>query len=202
MADTIQITACGFGGQGILLIGGLLGEAAVRDGLWAAGSSSYGAQARGSACRSELVLSREPADYPHVLEADLLIAMSQESYARYLLETSPQGLVIHDHPEVVAQEGDRRLHVPVPATATAVERFASRQVANVVMLAALVALTGLVSRDSLTGAVVEGVDARFREANLKALEAGLALGDGAEASFGPGLEPWRARAGLGCGGGA
>jgi len=196
MADTVQITVCGLGGQGILLIGGLLGEAAVRDGLWAAGSSSYGAQARGSACRSELVISREPADFPHVLQADLLVAMAQGAYDQYLAGLGPQGLAIYDRPEVVPQSVDPRLHIAVPATATAVERFGSRQVANIVMLGALVALSPVVSSEALAAVVAEGLDARFRDANHQALAAGLALGETARTEGGERLETWCARLGL------
>ncbi|MHB8764381.1 MAG: 2-oxoacid:acceptor oxidoreductase family protein [Deferrisomatales bacterium] len=197
MRDTVQISLCGFGGQGILLIGGLLGEAAIREGYWAAGANSYGAQARGSGCRAEVVISREPADYPHVVAADLLVAMAPEAYTLYLKGLSPQGLVIVDHPGVAPAPGDPRVHLPVGATAAAVDRFGNRQAANIVMLAATVAITGLVGRGALTAAVAEGVDARFRDANRKALEAGFALGDEARAAAGPLLTPWLARLGLG-----
>lgn len=197
MRDTVQISLCGFGGQGILLIGGLLGEAAIREGYWAAGANSYGAQARGSGCRADVVMAREPADYPHVVAADLLVAMAPEAYTLYLKGLSPEGLVIVDHPEVVPDPGDPRLHLPVAATSTAVDRFGNRQAANIVMLAATVAVTGLVGREALTGAVAEGLDARFREANRNALEAGFSLGDDARAKAGTALTPWLARLGLG-----
>lgn len=193
---TVQIEFCGFGGQGILLMGGLLGEAAVREGAWVAGSNSYGVQARGSGCRSELVLAGAPVDFPHVLEADLLVAMSQEAYEKYLAELGPAGIVLFDSSEVAPRAGEARLHVPVPATATAVERFRSRQVANVVLLGATAALTGLVSRTSLSAAVEAGVQPRFRESNLAALEAGFSLGEKAAADAGAALAGWRRALGL------
>jgi 2-oxoglutarate ferredoxin oxidoreductase subunit gamma len=196
MDESVQIEFCGLGGQGILLMGGLLGGAAVREGSWAAGSNSYGAQARGSGCRSELVISREPADFPHVLQADLLVAMSQEAYELYLPELAPDGLVLCDDLGVAPLPGEKRLHLSVPATATAVERFKSRQVANVVLLGATVAVTALVGRESLAATVSEGVQPRFREMNRAALEAGFALGDEARRSAGEPLHLWRRRLGL------
>ncbi len=196
MRDAVQVSLCGFGGQGILLIGGLLGEAAIREGYWAAGANSYGAQARGSGCRAEVVIAREPADYPHVVAADLLVAMAPEAYQLYRKGLAPGGLAIVDHPAVTPAPGDPRPHLPVAATAAAVERFGSRQAANIVMLAATVAITGLVGREALAGAVAEGVDARFRDANRRALEVGLALGDAARAAAAPLLAPWLARLGL------
>ena len=197
MNDTVQISLCGFGGQGILLIGGLLGAAAIREGYWAAGANSYGAQARGSGCRAEVVIAREPADYPHVLAADLLVAMAQDAYTLYLPGLAPEGLVIVDHPNVAPLVGDGRLHLPVGATAAAVERFGNRQAANVVMLAATVAITGLVGRSALAEAVAEGVSERFREANRNALVAGFEMGEQVRAEAGGLLSPWLSRLGLG-----
>ncbi|MBI5441929.1 MAG: 2-oxoacid:acceptor oxidoreductase family protein [Deltaproteobacteria bacterium] len=196
MLESVQVEFCGLGGQGILLMGGLLGEAAVREGAWVAGSNSYGAQARGSGCRAELVLANEPVDFPHVLRADLLVAMSQEAYELYLPGLAAEGLVVCDRPGVAPASGEARLHLPVPATATAVERFKSRQVANMVLLGAVACVTGLVSRDALLEAVAAGVQPRFRELNTGALQAGFALGEEARGSGGEALRRWRERLGL------
>jgi len=179
MNETVQLRFCGFGGQGILLMGTVLGDAAVRQGLWVAGSNSYGSQARGSACRSEVVLSRGPVDFPHVLEADVLVAMSQEAYHHFLPSVCPEGVVIHDDPQVKRAPESQRVHVPIPATRSAVEDLGTRQVANMVILAAAVSLTGVVSRETLVEAVEEGVASRFKELNLRALEKGFALGEAA-----------------------
>jgi 2-oxoglutarate ferredoxin oxidoreductase subunit gamma len=179
MAEMVQIRFCGFGGQGIVLMGHVLGEAAVSDGYWAAGSNSYGAQARGSACRSELVLSREPADFPHVLEADLLVAMSQEAYERFLPDLKPDGRVLYDDPQVKPAGSCAQEHVPVPATRIAVEDLGNGQVANMVMLAAAVSLSGIVSRKALQRAVENSVAPRFKDINQKALEMGFSVGESA-----------------------
>lgn len=180
MFERYQIRFCGFGGQGIVLMGIVLGDAAVRDGYWAAGSNSYGAQARGSECRSEVIISRRPVDFPHVLEADLLVAMSQEAYERFLPELKPEGLVLYDDPQVKPLSSHVQHHVPVPATLDAVEQLGNRQVANMVMLAAAVSLAGIVSRSSLQQAVEDNVSASFREINRRALEMGFAMGDVAQ----------------------
>jgi 2-oxoglutarate ferredoxin oxidoreductase subunit gamma len=177
MAETIQVRMGGFGGQGIVLMGMILGDAAVRSGLWAAGSNSYGAQARGSACRSEVILSPDPVDFPHVLEADYLISMSQEAYERYRLALGPRGMIVYDDPLVRMDARESHPHYPVPATQRAVEELGSRQVANVVLLAATVALAEIVPRDALTAAVQQGVASRFKEVNMRALKMGFRLGE-------------------------
>ena len=84
MTDIKQIRMSGFGGQGILLAGALLGEAGVIEGKWVSGSNSYGAQARGSGCKSEIIFSNAPIDYPHLTTADFLVAMSQGTYDLYV----------------------------------------------------------------------------------------------------------------------
>ncbi len=184
MGEVAQMRFGGFGGQGIVLMGAILGDAAVRDGLWAAGSNSYGPQARGSACRSEVILSGEPVDFPHVLEADVLAVMSQEAYERFLPQVRGEGVVIHDHPGVRPSEKGGARHVAIPATRTALEQLRNAQVANMVLLAAAVALTGVVSKGSLREALKEGVPSTMREINHEALELGFALGKGALSRMG------------------
>ena len=83
MTEMIQVRLSGFGGQGIILAGLLLGQAGVIEGKYIAGSDSYGAQARGSGCKSEIVFSDGPIDFPHLITSDILVAMSQGAYHTY-----------------------------------------------------------------------------------------------------------------------
>ena len=78
-----EIRIVGFGGQGIILAGVILGEAATRAGHKAVQTQSYGPESRGGAARSEVVISSEPIDYPRVNEADVVVALSQEGYEKY-----------------------------------------------------------------------------------------------------------------------
>jgi len=175
MSGIAQIRLGGFGGQGIVLAGILLGHAGVIDGRWVSGANSYGAQARGSACKAELVLSDRPVDFPHVLEADVLVAMSQGIYDRFVGETKEEGLVIYD--SQLVKPGDFRLrHRPIGATEVAVREIGNKQVANILMLGALTILTGVVSRASMESAVWKHVPQRFREINLRAVKRGFELG--------------------------
>jgi 2-oxoglutarate ferredoxin oxidoreductase subunit gamma len=76
MTEIKQVRLSGLGGQGIVLSGMLLGQAGVMEGKYIAGSNSYGAQARGSGCKSEIVFSDSPINYPHLTISDVLVAMS------------------------------------------------------------------------------------------------------------------------------
>ena len=176
MSGIMQIRLSGFGGQGIVLAGVLLGHAGVGEGRRVAGSNSYGAQARGSACKAEVILAESPVDFPHVLEADVLVAMSQGAYDRFVEETKPSGLVIYDS-QLTTPKAVNILHQPVPATEVAVREIGNKQVANIVMLGAMVTLTRVVSEKSMETAVCDHVPPRFKDVNIKALRRGFELGE-------------------------
>jgi len=171
-----QVRICGFGGQGVVLAGVILGEAAVLDGKWAAGASSYGAQARGGYARSDLVISDRPIVYPRVMEADLLVAMAQSAYDRYSEELAQGALVIYEKGLVSPREMEAVRQVGIPATGLAIKELDARQAANMVMLGALVALSGVVSREALLRVIGERSGA-FGEVNLKAAQLGFRLGE-------------------------
>ena len=78
-----EIRICGFGGQGIILVGVILGEAAMKAGFRAVQTQSYGPESRGGAARCEVILSSEPIDYPRVTKADVVVALSQVAYDKY-----------------------------------------------------------------------------------------------------------------------
>ena len=106
MPGITQIRLSGFGGQGVVLAGLLLGEAGVAEGKYVAGSNSYGAQARGSGCKSEVVFSDAPIDFPHLTTADILVAMSQGTYDQYCADINPEtGLILYDQSQVTPPGG-------------------------------------------------------------------------------------------------
>ncbi|MBN1773187.1 MAG: 2-oxoacid:acceptor oxidoreductase family protein [Deltaproteobacteria bacterium] len=166
----------GLGGQGIVMAGSLLGEAATLAGLHAAGSNSYGAAARGTACRSDVVLSDVRIAYPHVSTADVLAVMSQAALDKYLPGLVPGGVVFADDFSLQrTPEGKFAFHA-VPATHTAVREFGSRQGANIVLLGVVLGATGAVGRAAVEEAIRHVVRARFHETNLRALALGFELG--------------------------
>lgn len=170
-----QIRLCGFGGQGIVLAGTILGHAGINDGEWVAGSSSYGAEARGSACRAEVIISNKPIIFPHVTKADILIAMSQSAYDEYIEDVNQNGIVIYDE-QVSINEISHLEQVSIPATSVAVRELNNKQVANVIILGAAVAMTKIVSRDALISAIESNVQAKLQALDLKAVELGFKLG--------------------------
>jgi len=177
LSNLTQIRFCGYGGQGVILAGTILGHAAINDDKWVAGSNSYGAQARGGSARSEVIISKNPITYPHVIQVDILIAMSQTAYNQYIQDLAEQGaLVFYDDMIVHPRDIPGVQQIGVPATKISIYEFDNKQVANIVMLGASAVITKIVSEKSLFSAIQTNVGQRLRELNLKALEVGYMLG--------------------------
>jgi 2-oxoglutarate ferredoxin oxidoreductase subunit gamma len=176
MGEITQVRLSGFGGQGVVLAGILLGEAGVIDGRYVSGSNSYGAQARGSGCKSEIVLSDRPIDFPHLITADILVAMSQGAYDLFcedVRETS--GLILYDQGQVVPKEPLNVKQMGVPAAEQALKKLKNKQVANIILLGALIEVTKIVTPKTVRKAIHIHVSERFLSLNLKALGAGMEL---------------------------
>jgi len=161
----------GFGGQGVLFAGGLLGRAGIQAGLTAAESSSYGAESRGSACFVGVVLSDEPIPYPKVRRPDLLIALSQGGYDKFTALIKPGGRIFYDCDMIQPKSLEGVDQAGIHATTIAAQ-MGSKAVANVVMLAAAVITTGIVPMKALREAVKEQSPAAYLAVNLKAVEEG------------------------------
>ncbi|MHC1580481.1 MAG: 2-oxoacid:ferredoxin oxidoreductase subunit gamma [Methanopyraceae archaeon] len=167
-----EVRISGFGGQGIVLAGVVLGRAAaVYEEYNAVQTQSYGPEARGGASRSDVIISDEEIMYPYVREPDYLVAMSQEAYDKYAPEVKEDGLVVYDSTLVEPHRDDVE-HVGVPATKLAEEELGRRIVANMVILGALRELTDLVSEEALKRAVEDAVPPGTEEINVKAVELG------------------------------
>jgi len=176
MTPIKQTMLCGFGGQGIVLAGTMLSQAAFDDGKWVSSTNSYGAAARGGACRAEVVISDKPIIFPYVIAADILIAMYQNAYNEYIGRVKPgEGVVIYDErftPKVM--KGLK--YVGIPATTTAIEQLNKAIAANVIILSAAVEITGIVTKKALKSAIEEIIPERQRELNLKAMDIGFRMG--------------------------
>ena len=172
-----EIRIAGFGGQGTILAGVVLGEAAVRAGHHAVQTQSYGPESRGGAARSEVVVADEPIDYPRVSRADVLVALSQGGYDKYGEDLAPDGIVVVDEDLVEADAAvGERLRVQ-PFTKTA-EGVGHQIVTNIVMLGYLAALTGVVPHDVLEATVLDNVPPHTRDLNRAAVRAGRDLHTG------------------------
>ncbi len=176
MGKRYEVRLVGEGGQGLILAGLILAEAAVMyDQKYACQTQSYGPEARGGASKSEVVIDTEEIDYPKVLAADALLALNQQGCDKYYHDLKKDGLLIVDSTHVERVPTSRAVSLPISKVA---EEVTGRSItANVVGLGLLVGLTGVVSRKALESAVAARAPRGTTEINLKALAAGFELAE-------------------------
>jgi 2-oxoglutarate ferredoxin oxidoreductase subunit gamma len=172
LEDRYEIRLAGEGGQGMILAGVILAEAAaIHDGLNAVQTQSYGPEARGGASRSEIIIARSEIDYPKVMAADFLLCMSQEACDKFYAQVKDDGLIVVDSSNVSRVPSHRAIAVPISLIA---EKATGRRItASMVALGLVSGLTGVVSPQALEKAVADRVPAGTEEMNQKALVAGL-----------------------------
>jgi 2-oxoglutarate ferredoxin oxidoreductase subunit gamma len=172
--ERYEIRIAGFGGQGVVTIGRILGVAfTVFSGINSVNTQSYGPESRGGACRSEVVLSHAEINYPYVRRADALIALSQVALDTYLKDLKEGGLLIIDPDTVHVGENDSDARVvPIPVAAIAHDSGGVKY-QNVVALGALQYLIAdYIAAAPLEKAIQATVPPETLETNLKAFEKG------------------------------
>jgi len=169
-----EIRIAGFGGQGVISMGILLAVAAGKyEGKEVAQTQSYGPEARGGACKTEVVLADEEIDYIKTLHPDFLVVMSQPALDKHLSGIDREhALVIVDETLVHNVSPDIRNLIRVPATRIAEEQLGNRVVANIVMLGVIARVANVAGYDSCRRALIDTMPARTLEKNLQALDTG------------------------------
>jgi 2-oxoglutarate ferredoxin oxidoreductase subunit gamma len=172
----IEVRLSGSGGQGVILAGIILAEAAgIHDGKNVVQTQSYGVEARGGASRSEIIISDQEIVFPEVTVPDILVGLNQVSILRYAANVRKDGMLIADSTNVgeIPETGARVARVPITTLA---ERSGGRILANIVALGVLVRLTEVCSEAAVRQAVLIRVPPGTETMNLGALEVGLGAG--------------------------
>jgi 2-oxoglutarate ferredoxin oxidoreductase subunit gamma len=171
MAERYEIRLSGSGGQGLILAGIILGEAAgVYQDKYVAQTQAYGPEARGGACKAEVIISDEEIDYPMATRLDLLLAMNQKSCDAFYIDLKPEGLLVVDSTFVTQTPTTKAIRIPF--TEIARKQLGREMVANIVALGAIATLTNIVSQKAIKSAVLARVPAGTEELNSKALQLG------------------------------
>lgn len=177
MSRRIEVRISGLGGQGVVLAGEILGRAAVYDGKHAVQTQSYGAEARGSAARSEVIVADEKIGFPKVRKCDILIAMSQSALDTHLKDLKKGGTLFVDDDMVKNVPKIKAKVFRIPATKIAENELNSRIYANIIMLGALMKVADIMSEESAVRAIIASVPRETKEANLSGFKLGsLAAG--------------------------
>lgn len=172
-----EIRFSGFGGQGIIRCGLIAGKAlSLFDNKQATMTQSFGPEARGSACSSQLVVSDDRVLYPYISAPEILVSMSQEAYDKYEPELLEDGVLLIDKDLVKAKPPRGKIKsYSVPSTRFA-EELGNRIIANLVMLGFFTAITRIVSPEAMKKALPGLVPERFLELNKKAFDKGYEYG--------------------------
>lgn len=169
-----EVVVTGFGGQGIILAGRILGMAAsLGDQRESTLVQSYGPESRGGACAAQVIIADEMIRYPYVATPDLLICMSKAAWDKFHTTVKPGGLSLSDRDLVQAEEGEG--HFSIPATRMA-EKMGKVMMANIVMLGFATAMSRVASTAAVKDAVLSSVPKGTEELNIAAFTKGYEFG--------------------------
>ena len=171
----MNVRFCGFGGQGIVMAGYITGSAAVRDGKLAVQTQSYGSESRGGACKSDVAISDEDIYELESEEVDILVAMSQPAYEKYMKTLKKGGILAFDEDLVTPKKGGHKQY-KIKATDLAHKKFGREIVANMIMLGYITSITEIVTKDAMLDTILENVPKGTEKINKEAFELGVELG--------------------------
>jgi 2-oxoglutarate ferredoxin oxidoreductase subunit gamma len=178
MSKIIEMRVAGFGGQGIILAGYILGKAAaIYDNKHATLIQSFGPEARGSACSAQLIISEEAILYPYIIQPRLSVLLSRDAYDIYHKELPGNGIMVIEedlvHP--VKEPKDMKIYA-IPATRLA-EELGRKIVMNIITVGFFTAVTKIISYDAAKQAVESSVPKGTEAMNLKAFDTGFTYGE-------------------------
>jgi 2-oxoglutarate ferredoxin oxidoreductase subunit gamma len=173
-----EIRFSGFGGQGIIRCGLITGKAiSLYDNKHATMTQSFGPEARGSACSSQVVVSKDRVLYPYITTPEILVSMSQEAYDKYEPELRDNGILIIDTDLVKPKPVRGKIQMYAITSTRFAEELGNRIIANLVMLGFFTAVTKLVSPRAMKKALPGLVPGRFLDLNIKAFDKGYDYGE-------------------------
>lgn len=176
MKNRLEVCFSGKGGQGSILAGIILAEAAgIYDGKNVSQTQSYGPEARGGASKSEVIISSEKIYYPEVIDLDILVCLSKKAYEDYSKDIKEDKIIIGDSQYVKIDEKFKNRYL-LPFKELAKEKCGKEVVTNILCLGAFTAITKIVSFDAIKKAVLSRVPKGTEKLNEKALNIGYEEG--------------------------
>ena len=180
--ERCRMVFSGSGGQGVITAAIILAEAAVlHENLVAVQTQAYGAAARGGATRSDVIISDTTINYPKVIQPNVLVCLTQESYSKFYPIIRPGGLLISDSRYVDTIRKVDAIQCELPMYDTVMEKIGKPIVFNICMLGAVIGLTKLVKPEAIMQTLETRIPEAFLDMNREALAIGLELVEGIEA---------------------
>ena len=171
----------GSGGQGVITAAIILAEAAVLyENLNAVQSQSYGAEARGGATRSDIIIADSSIHYPKVIQPNVLVCLTQDAYNKFYPVIRPGGLLITDARYVKTEKKVDAQQKEIAMFETVMDKVGKPIVFNICMLGVVISLTELVKPESIMKVLERRIPADFLKMNRSALDIGIKLGEDAK----------------------
>jgi len=172
------IRFAGFGGQGIVLSSYVLGQSAILDGKKVIQNQSYGSESRGGECRGDVIISDEEIYELEPNHFDVLVALTQPAYEKFVPLLRAGGTLIFEKDLVVTNEKIEPANIKrdgIGATDIAFKKFGRKIIANMVVLGYMNSILKLVSDESLKSAVLQNIPKGTEKLNMDALQEGISL---------------------------
>ncbi|MBU8849037.1 MAG: 2-oxoacid:acceptor oxidoreductase family protein [Desulfobacterales bacterium] len=172
-----RLVFSGSGGQGVITAAIILAKAAaIFEGKNAIQSQSYGAAARGGATRSDIIIDDSEIFFPKVIQPNILVCLTQESYNKFSAIIRPGGLLLVDSKYVTIEKKVDAKHIALPMYDTVMKEVGKPIVFNICMLGALIGVSGLIKPESILKVLKTTIPEGFMEMNKKALDLGMEMG--------------------------
>ncbi len=173
-----RLVLSGSGGQGVITAAIILSEAAViYENMNATQSQSYGAAARGGATRSDIILSNSEINFPKVVQPNILVCLTQESYDTFSQLIRPGGTLLVDSKYVETKRKVDAKHISLPMYEKVMEEIGKPIVFNICMLGALIGVSKIIKPESIMKVLETKIPKDFLQMNQKALDLGLKMGE-------------------------
>ncbi|RLB93964.1 MAG: 2-oxoacid:ferredoxin oxidoreductase subunit gamma [Deltaproteobacteria bacterium] len=172
-----RLVFSGSGGQGVITAAIILAKAAaIFEGKNAVQSQSYGAAARGGATRSDILISDDEINFPKVIQPNILVCLTQESYNKFSPILRPGGILLVDAKYVTIEKKVDAKHISLPMYETVMEKIKKPIVFNICMLGALIGVSQLVKPDAILKVLETTIPKDFMAMNKTALDLGFQMG--------------------------
>ncbi|MBW2654316.1 MAG: 2-oxoacid:acceptor oxidoreductase family protein [Deltaproteobacteria bacterium] len=175
--ERIRMVFSGSGGQGVITAAIILAKAAaIFENKSAIQSQSYGAAARGGSTRSDIIIDDSEIYFPKVIQPNILVSLTQESYNKFSTIIRPGGLLLVDSKYVTIGKKVDAKHIALPMYDTVMKEIGKPIVFNICMLGALIGISGLIKPSSILKVLETTIPEDFMEMNKKALDLGMKMG--------------------------
>ncbi|MDD5169858.1 MAG: 2-oxoacid:acceptor oxidoreductase family protein [Syntrophales bacterium] len=170
--ERYEVIMAGSGGQGLVVSGIMLAEAAILEGKNVVQTVSYGIATRGGFSMAEVIIDKEDIIFQQVQNADIVLTMTEEAMEKFETLSGERALIVYDTTLMKERKGKHLFGYSFTDTAS---KMGNVGMANIIALGYMATVTGMVKTQSLAAVIKERFSGKVLEMNLKALQTGKEL---------------------------